>query len=81
MGALVHSPAVWILDEPLTGLDPKSAFALKEMMKEHVKGRKFSFIFLLMSWRLQKKLCDKVAIINKGKFTVFWYTRRLEKQI
>ena len=37
MGALIHSPSVWILDEPLTGLDPKSAYELKEMMKEHVK--------------------------------------------
>ena len=36
MGALMHQPPVWILDEPLTGLDPKSAFALKEMMKEQM---------------------------------------------
>ena len=33
IGALIHNPAVWILDEPLTGLDPKSAFELKEMMQ------------------------------------------------
>ena len=40
MGALIHEPAVWILDEPLTGLDPKSAYELKEMMREHAKGGK-----------------------------------------
>lgn len=33
--ALVHNPDVWILDEPLIGLDPKSAFELKAMMREH----------------------------------------------
>ncbi len=31
IGVLVHEPDVWILDEPLTGLDPKSAYILKEM--------------------------------------------------
>ena len=29
IGVLVHEPDVWILDEPLTGLDPKSAYILK----------------------------------------------------
>ena len=66
MGALVHSPSVWILDEPLTGLDPKSAFALKEMMKEHVKDGN-SVLFSTHVLEVAEKLCDKVAIINKGK--------------
>lgn len=35
MGALIHDPSLWILDEPMTGLDPKSSFYLKEMMREH----------------------------------------------
>ncbi len=40
IGVLVHEPDVWILDEPLTGLDPKSAYILKEMMREHAdKGK------------------------------------------
>ena len=33
MAALVHNPRVWILDEPLTGLDPDSIFQVKECMK------------------------------------------------
>ena len=33
MGALIHKPPVWILDEPLTGLDPRSAHELKQMMR------------------------------------------------
>ena len=40
IGALIHNPDVWILDEPLTGLDTKSAFELKEMMHDHVKQNK-----------------------------------------
>ena len=44
MGALIHDPSVWILDEPMTGLDPQSAFELKQMMREHVeKGNSVFF--------------------------------------
>ena len=34
-GALLHKPALWILDEPMTGLDPKSALLLKQEMRAH----------------------------------------------
>ncbi len=39
MGALIHKPPVWILDEPLTGLDPRSAHELKQMMREHADAK------------------------------------------
>ena len=35
IGVLLHNPSVWVLDEPMTGLDPRSSFLLKEMMREH----------------------------------------------
>ncbi len=66
MGALLHNPKVWILDEPLTGLDPKSSFILKEMMKEHAsKGN--SVFFSTHVLEVAEKLCDRIGIINKGK--------------
>ena len=66
MGALLHNPKVWILDEPLTGLDPKSSFTLKEMMKEHAnKGN--SVFFSTHVLEVAEKLCDRIGIINKGK--------------
>ena len=34
IGVLLHNPKNWILDEPITGLDPKSSFDLKELMKK-----------------------------------------------
>lgn len=66
MGALLHNPEVWILDEPMTGLDPKSSFILKEMMKEHAELGK-SVFFSTHVLEVAEKLCDRVAIINKGK--------------
>lgn len=66
MGALIHDPSVWILDEPLTGLDPKASYTLKEMMREHVSKGKTVF-FSTHVLEVAEKICDKVAIINKGK--------------
>lgn len=65
MGVLVHDPEVWILDEPLTGLDPKSSFTLKEMMREHADAGRTVF-FSTHVLEVAEKLCDRVAIINKG---------------
>lgn len=66
MGALIHDPSLWILDEPMTGLDPKSSFYLKEMMREHAdKGNVVFFSTHVLE--VAEKVCDRVGIINKGK--------------
>jgi ABC-2 type transport system ATP-binding protein len=66
MGVLIHNPPIWILDEPMTGLDPKSSYILKEMMREHVSNGNTVF-FSTHVLEVAEKICDKVAIINKGK--------------
>lgn len=66
IGALLHDPKVWILDEPMTGLDPKSAHTVKEMMREHAdKGN--CVLFSTHVLEVAEKVCDKIAIIKKGK--------------
>lgn len=66
IGALLHNPSVWILDEPLTGLDPKSSFVLKEMMREHTSQGKTVF-FSTHVLEVAEKLCDRIGIINRGR--------------
>ena len=65
-GALLSNPKNWILDEPMTGLDPKAAFDLKEMMRQHAKKGNCIF-FSTHVLEVAEKLCDRVGIINKGK--------------
>lgn len=66
MGALIHDPSVWILDEPMTGLDPQASHELKEMMREHAaKGK--SVLFSTHVLEVAEKLCDNVVIIRKGE--------------
>ena len=70
MGALICDPDIWILDEPMTGLDPQSSFSLKQMMKQHAAKGKTVFFYTHVL-EVAEKLCDKVAIINKGKILFF----------
>lgn len=70
MGVLLSDPSVWILDEPMTGLDPQSAYQLKRLMREHAK-RGNTVFFSTHVLEVAEKLCDKVAIINKGKNVFF----------
>lgn len=64
-GALIHNPPVWILDEPMTGLDPKAAFELKNMMREHASEGNCVF-FSTHVLEVAEQLCDKIIIIRKG---------------
>ena len=66
IGVLLHDPKNWILDEPLTGLDPKSAYDLKEMMKSHSKKGNTVF-FSTHVLEVAEKLCDRIGIVNQGK--------------
>ena len=65
-GALLHNPAVWILDEPMVGLDPKSSHLLKEYMRKHC-DRGNTVFFSTHILEVAERLCDRIGIINKGK--------------
>ncbi len=65
-GALLHDPHVLIIDEPLVGLDPRSA----RLMKDTLRERCTQGLTVFMSTHLLdivEELCDRIAIIHKGK--------------
>ncbi|WP_151409313.1 ABC transporter ATP-binding protein [Anaerococcus sp. Marseille-P9784] len=66
IGALINDPEVIILDEPMVGLDAKSAYNLKEILRARAKSGK-SVFFSTHVMSVAQELCDRIAIINKGK--------------
>ena len=66
IAALIHNPPAWILDEPMTGLDPTAAYELKQMMIEHAKKGN-AVLFSTHVLEVAEKLCDRIMIINHGK--------------
>ena len=66
IGALIHEPPVWVLDEPMVGLDPRASFLLKEEMRARADAGATVF-FSTHVLEVAEKLCDRVAIIQKGR--------------
>ena len=64
--ALLSDPKLFILDEPMVGLDPKSSFNLKEIMREMCNNGS-SVFFSTHVMEVAENLCDRIAIINNGK--------------
>ena len=78
ISALVHDPKVWILDEPLTGLDPTSIYQVKECMREHAsKGNIVFFSSHLID--IVEKLCDRIAIIKGGEIQATTTVKEIEE--
>ncbi len=66
ISALVHDPDLWILDEPIVGLDPKSAFILKQMMRCHADAGNTVF-FSTHIMEIAERVCDRLGIIGDGE--------------
>lgn len=80
ISVLLHNPKNWILDEPMTGLDPKASHTLKELMKEHSRNGNTVF-FSTHVLEVAEKICDKIAIIDKGKIIFTGTIEELHKNL
>ena len=70
ISSLMHKPNNWILDEPLVGLDPKSAFQVKEIMRDIAEDNR-TVLYSTHVLETAEKICDEVAIIDKGKLVFY----------
>ena len=64
---LVHSPRIFFLDEPTTGLDPVSRVAVWEMLTNIKKNRKLTILITTHYMDEADRLCDRIAIVDHGK--------------
>lgn len=84
--ALLNNPEILILDEPTTGLDPRSRKQIWELI-EVLKHSGKTIILTTHYMEEAERLCDKIAIVNRGKILVtdtpenlmFKYGGNLEK--
>lgn len=78
--ALVHSPKVFFLDEPTTGLDPQARRNLWELIKM-VRSRGVTVIMTTHYLDEAELLCDRVAIMDQGKIIALDTPSKLIKDL
>lgn len=66
IGALIHSPNLWILDEPFMGLDGKSINMLKQRIKEFASDSKM-VLFTSHDIDTVVEICDRVCVLDHGQ--------------
>lgn len=79
MGSLIHEPKLWVLDEPMTGLDPMTMNSVMKFMKDYAKEG-HAIVFSSHDLATVAKLCDRVVIIKHGKEMCNIDTRECESK-
>ena len=77
--ALVHRPEVIVVDEPMIGLDPKSARLLKDMLREFVTGGG-TVLMSTHTMEIAEVMCDRIAIVYRGKIAAQGTMAELRRQ-
>jgi len=67
MGALVHEPKLWILDEPFLGLDVQSVQVVKDCINDYSKNKKHMVMLTTHNLETVIELCDRVCVVDKGE--------------
>lgn len=79
IGALLSDPDIWVLDEPMTGLDPQAAFDLKQLMRAHAdKGK--TVLFSTHVLEVAEQICDRLAILKKGELVFYGTVAELKAE-
>jgi len=77
--ALVHRPEVIVVDEPMIGLDPKSARLLKDLLRQFVE-RGGTVLMSTHTLEVAEAMCDRIAIIHGGKIVAHGTMAEVQEQ-
>lgn len=80
VSVLLHNPRIIFLDEPLVGLDPKSAKLLKDVFLK-LSNRGVTIFMCTHVLEIAEKLANRIGIINKGRLVVIDTVEGLKNQI
>ncbi|MGE5726023.1 MAG: ABC transporter ATP-binding protein [Acidobacteriota bacterium] len=78
---LVHSPKIFFLDEPTTGLDPVSRVAVWEMLGNIKAHRQLTILITTHYMDEADRLCDRIAIVDHGKLVALDTPRALKASV
>lgn len=79
ISALIHRPELLLLDEPLSGLDPKSARIVKDLLRE-LASQGITVIMSTHVLEIAQAMCDRIAIMYEGKLLALGTMKELRQK-
>lgn len=79
--ALLTSPVLLLLDEPTTGLDPKSKKDVQDFVLQVQREHDATILLTTHDMTEAERLCDRIAIINRGKIVAIDTAEGLKKKV
>ncbi len=77
--ALLHDPAVLVLDEPTMGLDPESALMVRDFIRQHKREK--TILMCTHYMNEAEELCDRIGILDRGELVAMGTSSELKKSI
>lgn len=79
LAAIVHDPALLILDEPFQGLDPVNVERMKGLVDElHQAGK--TIVLSTHQMNLVEALCDRILLVNRGQSVLYGYLDEIKQR-
>ena len=78
---LLHNPKILFLDEPTSGLDPSASKNLRDYIKKLSEEKKMTIFLCTHNLTEAEYLCNKIAIINKGKIIGIGAPKELSRML
>ena len=79
VSALLHDPEVFVIDEPMVGLDPQHARVVKDVLKERSRAG-MTVLVSTHQLGIAEEMADRIGIINGGKLIAVGTREELRKQ-
>jgi ABC-2 type transport system ATP-binding protein len=78
--ALLHQPKVLVVDEPMVGLDPRSARLVKDLFKSLAREKGVTLFLSTHSLDVAEEVCDRIGIISRGRIVTLGTTEELMRK-
>jgi ABC-2 type transport system ATP-binding protein len=79
VSALMHDPEVFVIDEPMVGLDPQHARVVKDILKERTKSGMTVFLSTHQLY-IAEEMADQIGIMHQGKLVAMGTAEELRKR-
>jgi ABC-2 type transport system ATP-binding protein len=80
IAALIHEPSVFVVDEPMVGLDPKAAKQVRELLADYARKGK-TVLLTTHSMEVAQAVAHKVILVNKGQIVAQGDMAALRSQV